>query len=190
MLILWGAENSLRWFWSSMLLSSITPIIFGSYLCRALRLAVVFHPRARRALPWLIPVRALRVCWEGTGEVCFSSSLSCAHGHCLSPGRSLHLMWAVGVLCLPHEDYVRADVGEGKGYDKANTTASLWARVRAGEMAKTCQGVRSFRIRKNMWRVSLRTGCAAADIPLRGCLLSQPRCQPTTSARSGTTCLP
>ncbi|CAM9554972.1 unnamed protein product [Scytosiphon promiscuus] len=56
-LILCGADHSLRWFWSSMLLSSITPIIFGSYLCRALRLAVVFHPRARRALPWLIPER-------------------------------------------------------------------------------------------------------------------------------------
>ncbi|CAN0469311.1 unnamed protein product [Hapterophycus canaliculatus] len=57
-LILWGADYSLRWFWPSMLLLSITPIIFGSYLCRSLRLAVVFHPRARRALPWLIPVRA------------------------------------------------------------------------------------------------------------------------------------
>ncbi|CAM9422719.1 unnamed protein product, partial [Hapterophycus canaliculatus] len=55
--VLWGSDCSLPWFWSSAVLFFVTPIIFGSYICRALRLAVVFHPRAKRALPWLIPVR-------------------------------------------------------------------------------------------------------------------------------------
>ncbi|CAM9547941.1 unnamed protein product, partial [Scytosiphon promiscuus] len=55
--VLWGSDHSLRWFWSSMVLFFLTPITFGSYICRALRLAVVFHPRAKRALPWLIPER-------------------------------------------------------------------------------------------------------------------------------------
>lgn len=45
-----------RWLWTSMLLFFITPALLGSYICRALRLAVVFHPRAKRAVPWLIPV--------------------------------------------------------------------------------------------------------------------------------------
>ncbi|CAM9463438.1 unnamed protein product [Ectocarpus sp. 4 AP-2014] len=45
------------WFWVSLLLFFISPALFGSYICRALRLAVVFHPRAKRALPWLIPER-------------------------------------------------------------------------------------------------------------------------------------
>ena len=56
LLIIWGTDHSLRWFWSSLLLFFIMPNLFGSYICRALRLAVVFHPRAKRALPWLIPV--------------------------------------------------------------------------------------------------------------------------------------
>ncbi|CAB1098187.1 unnamed protein product [Ectocarpus sp. CCAP 1310/34] len=43
------------WFWISLLLFFISPALFGSYICRALRLAVVFHPRVKRALPWLIP---------------------------------------------------------------------------------------------------------------------------------------
>lgn len=55
--VIWG--NGLRWFWSSLLLFFIAPALFGSYICRALRLAVVFHPRAKRALPWLIPVSFL-----------------------------------------------------------------------------------------------------------------------------------
>lgn len=55
--VLWGPDCCLRWFWSSLVLFFVTPLIFGSYVCRALRLAVVFHPRAKRALPWLIPVR-------------------------------------------------------------------------------------------------------------------------------------
>ncbi|CAM9810129.1 unnamed protein product [Ectocarpus sp. 12 AP-2014] len=45
------------WFWISLLLFFISPALFGSYICRALRLAVVFHPRVKRALPWLIPER-------------------------------------------------------------------------------------------------------------------------------------
>ena len=52
--VIWGV--GLRWFWSSLLLFFVSPTLFGSYICRALRLAVVFHPRAKRALPWLIPV--------------------------------------------------------------------------------------------------------------------------------------
>ena len=52
--VLWG--NGLRWFWSSLLFFLVSPALFGSYICRALRLAVVFHPCAKRALPWLIPV--------------------------------------------------------------------------------------------------------------------------------------
>lgn len=57
MLIIWGTDYALGWLWSSLVLFFVTPLIFGSYICRALRLAVVFHPRAKRALPWLIPVR-------------------------------------------------------------------------------------------------------------------------------------
>eukprot|EP00904_Undaria_pinnatifida_P004013 jgi/Undpi1/13612/HiC_scaffold_9.g03266.m1 len=53
--VIWGV--GLRWFWSSLLLFFVSPTLFGSYICRALRLAVVFHPRAKRALPWLIPER-------------------------------------------------------------------------------------------------------------------------------------
>ncbi|CAM9574851.1 unnamed protein product, partial [Ectocarpus sp. 8 AP-2014] len=45
------------WFWISLLLFFISPALFGSYICRALRLAVVYHPRVKRALPWLIPER-------------------------------------------------------------------------------------------------------------------------------------
>lgn len=56
--ILWGI--GFRFFWSSLLFSFITPVLYGSYVCRALRLAVVFHPRAKRALPWLIPVKKMR----------------------------------------------------------------------------------------------------------------------------------
>lgn len=52
--VIWGVGWS--WFWSSLILFFATPLLLGSYLCRALRLAVVFHPRAKRALPWLIPV--------------------------------------------------------------------------------------------------------------------------------------
>ncbi|CAM9489328.1 unnamed protein product [Ectocarpus sp. 12 AP-2014] len=53
--IVW--ESGLDWFWVSLLLFFVSPALFGSYICRALRLAVVFHPRAKRALPWLIPER-------------------------------------------------------------------------------------------------------------------------------------
>lgn len=60
-LIIWGPEHALEWLWPSLLLFGIAPVLFGSYICRALRLAVVFHPRAKRALPWLIPVRTLAV---------------------------------------------------------------------------------------------------------------------------------
>lgn len=56
LMILWGPEYSLSWFWSSLLLFFITPIVFVSYVCRALRLAVVFHPKAKRRMCWLIPV--------------------------------------------------------------------------------------------------------------------------------------
>ncbi|CAM9626174.1 unnamed protein product [Pylaiella littoralis] len=56
-LMIWGMDYAVGWFWSSLMLFFVTPIIFGSYICRALRLAVVFHPRAKRALPWLIPER-------------------------------------------------------------------------------------------------------------------------------------
>lgn len=45
-----------RWLWTSLLLFFITPALLGSYICRALRLAVVFHPKAKKAVPWLIPV--------------------------------------------------------------------------------------------------------------------------------------
>ncbi|CAM9379049.1 unnamed protein product, partial [Ectocarpus sp. 6 AP-2014] len=55
--MLWGATYSLDWFWISLLLFSALPLVFGSYICRALRLAVIFHPRAKQALPWLIPER-------------------------------------------------------------------------------------------------------------------------------------
>lgn len=54
--IMYGPDHSLRWFWSSLVLFFLTPGLFGSYICRAIRLAVVFHPRAKRSLPWLIPV--------------------------------------------------------------------------------------------------------------------------------------
>lgn len=50
----WGV--GFGWFWTSMLLFFVLPALFGSYICRALRLAVVFHPRAKRALLWLVPV--------------------------------------------------------------------------------------------------------------------------------------
>ncbi|CAN0329948.1 unnamed protein product, partial [Ectocarpus sp. 8 AP-2014] len=50
-------DSGLDWFWMSLLLFFISPALKGSYICRALRLAVVFHPRAKRALPWLIPER-------------------------------------------------------------------------------------------------------------------------------------
>ncbi|CAM9472942.1 unnamed protein product [Ectocarpus fasciculatus] len=53
--VVWG--SGLDWFWMSLLLFFISPALMGSYICRALRLAVVFHPRAKRALPWLIPER-------------------------------------------------------------------------------------------------------------------------------------
>lgn len=52
--VIWG--NGLRWFWTSLLVFFVTPLLYGGYICRALRLAVVFHPKAKRALPWLIPV--------------------------------------------------------------------------------------------------------------------------------------
>lgn len=55
-LVIWGA--GFRWFWSALVLFFVTPVLYGSYVCRALRLAVVFHPQVRRTLPWLIPVRA------------------------------------------------------------------------------------------------------------------------------------
>ncbi|CAB1121470.1 unnamed protein product [Ectocarpus sp. CCAP 1310/34] len=53
--IVW--DSGLDWFWISLLLFFVSPALFGSYICRALRLAVVFNPRAKRALPWLIPER-------------------------------------------------------------------------------------------------------------------------------------
>ncbi|CBN75977.1 hypothetical protein Esi_0264_0002 [Ectocarpus siliculosus] len=53
--IVW--DSGLDWFWVSLLLFFVSPALFGSYICRALRLAVVFHPKAKRALPWLIPER-------------------------------------------------------------------------------------------------------------------------------------
>ncbi|CAB1121467.1 unnamed protein product [Ectocarpus sp. CCAP 1310/34] len=53
--VIW--DSGLDWFWMSLLLFFISPALKGSYICRALRLAVVFHPRAKRALPWLIPER-------------------------------------------------------------------------------------------------------------------------------------
>lgn len=54
--VIWD-NIGLEWFWSSLLLHFVTPALFGSYIFRALRLAVVFHPRVKRTLPWLIPVR-------------------------------------------------------------------------------------------------------------------------------------
>lgn len=71
LLILWGADHSLEWFWSSLLLFFITPIVFVSYICRALRLAVVFHPKAKRTMPWLIPVSA-------SSDCCFIITGNCA----------------------------------------------------------------------------------------------------------------
>ncbi|CBJ31485.1 hypothetical protein Esi_0260_0003 [Ectocarpus siliculosus] len=53
--VIW--DTGFDWFWTSLLLFFISPALFGSYICRALRLAVVFHPRVKRALPWLIPER-------------------------------------------------------------------------------------------------------------------------------------
>ncbi|CAM9379421.1 unnamed protein product [Ectocarpus sp. 6 AP-2014] len=53
--IVW--DSGLDWFWISLLLFFVSPALFGSYICRALRLAVVFNPRAKSALPWLIPER-------------------------------------------------------------------------------------------------------------------------------------
>ena len=53
--VLWPGRE-VGWLWVSIFLFFSTPILFGSYICRALRLAVVFHPRAKRRLPWLIPV--------------------------------------------------------------------------------------------------------------------------------------
>ncbi|CAM9607173.1 unnamed protein product [Ectocarpus sp. 4 AP-2014] len=50
-------DSGLDWFWMSLLLFFISPALKGSYIFRALRLAVVFLPRAKRALPWLIPER-------------------------------------------------------------------------------------------------------------------------------------
>lgn len=52
--VVWGKGTA--WFYNSLVLFFITPALLGSYICRALRLAVVFHPKAKRALPWLIPV--------------------------------------------------------------------------------------------------------------------------------------
>eukprot|EP00752_Nemacystus_decipiens_P003193 g2954.t1 len=57
LMILWGPEYSLDWLWPSLLLFFITPTVFVSYVFRALRLAVVFHPKAKRHLRWLIPER-------------------------------------------------------------------------------------------------------------------------------------
>lgn len=54
--VVWG--KGLPWFYNALVLFSTIPAFYGSYICRALRLAVVFHPRAKRALPWLIPVLA------------------------------------------------------------------------------------------------------------------------------------
>ncbi|CAM9250281.1 unnamed protein product [Ectocarpus fasciculatus] len=54
-LVVW--DIGFDWLWTSLLLFFISPALFGSYICRALRLAVIFHPRAKRALPWLIPER-------------------------------------------------------------------------------------------------------------------------------------
>ncbi|CAM9942938.1 unnamed protein product, partial [Discosporangium mesarthrocarpum] len=53
--ILWG--KSLRWFWSSLVLFFVLPVYSGCYISRSIRLAVVFHPRAKHALRWLIPER-------------------------------------------------------------------------------------------------------------------------------------
>ncbi|CBJ31489.1 hypothetical protein Esi_0260_0013 [Ectocarpus siliculosus] len=53
--VIW--DTGFDWFWTSLLLFFISPALFGSYICRALRLAVVFHPRVKRALPWLVPER-------------------------------------------------------------------------------------------------------------------------------------
>ncbi|CAM9379568.1 unnamed protein product [Ectocarpus sp. 6 AP-2014] len=53
--VIWDA--GFDWFWTSLFLFFISPALFGSYICRALRLAVVFHPRVKRALPWLVPER-------------------------------------------------------------------------------------------------------------------------------------
>ncbi|CAM9874429.1 unnamed protein product, partial [Ectocarpus fasciculatus] len=55
--ILWGATYALDWFWMSLVLFFVTPLVFGSYISRALRLAVIFHPRGKQTLPWLIPER-------------------------------------------------------------------------------------------------------------------------------------
>lgn len=52
--VLWGKGT--EWFYNSLVLFFVMPLLLGSYICRALRLAVVFHPRAKKALPWLIPV--------------------------------------------------------------------------------------------------------------------------------------
>ncbi|CAM9153754.1 unnamed protein product, partial [Sphacelaria rigidula] len=53
--VIW--HESARWFWMVLILFGIRPILFGTYISRALRLVVVFHPRAKRTLPWLIPER-------------------------------------------------------------------------------------------------------------------------------------
>ncbi|CBJ31487.1 hypothetical protein Esi_0260_0006 [Ectocarpus siliculosus] len=53
--VIW--DTGFDWFWTSLFLFFISPALFGRYICRALRLAVVFHPRVKRALPWLIPER-------------------------------------------------------------------------------------------------------------------------------------
>eukprot|EP00752_Nemacystus_decipiens_P003432 g3173.t1 len=53
--VVWGKGTD--WFYNALVLFFTTPALLGSYICRALRLAVVFHPKAKRALPWLIPER-------------------------------------------------------------------------------------------------------------------------------------
>ena len=63
--ILW-VGSGVPFFWGSLALFIITPATLGSYICRALRLAVVFHPKAKRALPWLIPVFVV-LCLRGFG---------------------------------------------------------------------------------------------------------------------------
>ncbi|CAM9296912.1 unnamed protein product [Choristocarpus tenellus] len=42
-------------FWCDLVVFFLNPVYVGLYISRAIRLAVVFHPRAKSALPWLIP---------------------------------------------------------------------------------------------------------------------------------------
>lgn len=92
-------DSGLRWFWSSLLLFFITPALFGSYICRALRLAVVFHPCAKRVLPWLIPVRGQRQSLVFRGAFLRMRSRRACYGHSVKSRRAAHSLFVfVGAL--------------------------------------------------------------------------------------------